>query len=345
MKKVLTLAILLTGLTALTPVSIAQAQDQNITLENIVKLRKQISASAWKAINKQAQTKSNQLIEVNVVTGPKTKTLFKNPKSAIDKVVGTFNDYEAPDKVIIIQFNYLDMKWAQKTILNFFTKEELNRISNGNLNRLFETKCEASRKDCFGSEAIQVSEEQGLIIQGVPKSLPASYVEIQRFSTGQLETHEFFHLMQEKPLFGKDLGVKPRPPVWLIEGSAEWMQNAIVNSNKYSNYLKFIKADSQSLYPAANSKKFWVDLLSVTDNREFNEKYDQWLAYNGGSRVTEILVAIYGPTVVLDLYNEFSNGQGFEAAFENVTGTKFKEAIPILAEALSLNIKDLTTGY
>jgi hypothetical protein len=55
--------------------------------------------------------------------------------------------------------------------------------------------------------------------------------------------------------------------------------------------------------------------------------------------IIESLVSITNPESIMRMYDEFATKIGFEAAFKNVYGIEWSAAIPILTEAVYLNLQ------
>jgi hypothetical protein len=81
-------------------------------------------------------------------------------------------------------------------------------------------------------------------------------------------------------------------------------------------------------------------ILQEATNSSFPSGYEYYLNYNLGSILIESLVAISNPESIMDMYKEIATKVGFAAAFKNVYGIEWSQAIPILSEAVYLNLQD-----
>ena len=141
------------------------------------------------------------------------------------------------------------------------------------------------------------------------------------------------------PALNKPLEQQDYPPVWFVEGSAEWVQNAAINSNNYSKYVEYFKLDCQSACRQL-TKKDITKILTEATNVIWPEGFEYWLNYSFGSVVIESLVSISSPDSIISMYEELATKVGFEKAFKNVYGVEWKEAIPILASAIYANLQE-----
>jgi hypothetical protein len=153
-----------------------------------------------------------------------------------------------------------------------------------------------------------------------------------------LEAHEYFHSFQRIPLLNKPLEQKDYPPVWFVEGSAEWVQNAAINGTNFQKYKNFITADCRSVCTNLTQADI-TKILTESTNSFWPNEYDYFLNYNLGSVIIETLVAITNTESIIAFYDQIAERIGFEAAFKSVYGLAWKEAIPILAEVTFLNLQ------
>jgi hypothetical protein len=186
----------------------------------------------------------------------------------------------------------------------------------------------------MGSKQVTTQSGLNLILQGIPEPRTAHDT---RFSTGMLEAHEYFHSMQRIPMLGKSLGRDDFPRSWIGEGSAEWVQNVVVNNADYESYKRYIKSDCSNSAGGLSESEI-ADFLGAKTNDDAN-KYDQWLNYCLGAYAIESLVAIKDQQSIIDIYNLMSAKTGFESAFSKIYGLEWKSALPMLAKTIYANIR------
>ena len=74
-------------------------------------------------------------------------------------------------------------------------------------------------------------------------------------------------------------------------------------------------------------------------NSFWPKEYEYWLNYALGSLLIESLVSITNPESIMKIYDELAKRIGFAAAFKNIYGIEWSAAIPILSEAVYLNLQ------
>jgi hypothetical protein len=159
-----------------------------------------------------------------------------------------------------------------------------------------------------------------------------------RFYSGMLEAHEYFHSLQRIPTQGIGIQQKDYPPVWFVEGSAEWVQNAAINNRDLKKYRNYFDLDCQATCKKL-SKSDITKILKEATNSNWPKEYEYFLNYALGSLLVESLVSITNPESIMKIYDELATKIGFAAAFKNIYGIEWSAAIPILSEAVYLNLQ------
>jgi len=299
---------------------------------NLYQNRNGIAYAAWKSTAESIAVGKSNIVNVNIYRGPTTVApKYKTPEVALALVSQAFYKYKTPENVHVIQYSIEDIKWAEdkvKSIVNVNDYNQLNGQENG---RLVSSNCEAN--DCFGAKQVSTNSGIAFILQGVPKGSNNDPMVEARFVLGQLEAHEFTHAMQRATVSGQP--TKEWPRVWIVEGSAELAQNLVMSYKSYAEYMKWRKFDSSRLY--GKNSKITAALMTSYLDAKYNSDYwgsvDSYYAYNLGSRIIEIFVALKGPGIMLDLFRE-SALQGFEPAFQSLFGITWAEASPIINKTI-----------
>ena len=302
------------------------------SFSNLYENRNGIAYAAWKATADSIAAGKSNVVNLKIYIGPKTTApKYKTPETAIGLVSQAFSKYKTPENVHVIQYSFQDIKWAEdkvKSIVDTNAYDELNRNENG---RLVDSNC--GKTDCYGAKQVSTNSGIAFVLQGVPKGSNNDPMAKARWELGQLEAHEFTHAMQRATISGQP--TKEWPTSWIMEGSAELAQNLVMSHKSYDEYMKWRKLDSSDLY-GKNTKitpSFMTSYLDLKSNTDYWRSVDSYYAYNLGSRVMEILVALKGPGVMLDLFRE-SALQGFEPAFQSIFGTTWAEASPIINKTI-----------
>jgi len=302
------------------------------SFSNLYENRDGIAYAAWKSTAESIAAGKSNVANLKIYIGPNTTApKYKTPEIAIGLVSQAFSKYRTPENVHVIQYSVDDVKWADdkvKSIIDINDYNNLNRQENG---RLVDSNCGAT--DCYGAKQVSTNSGIAFVLQGVPKVSNYDPMVKARLELGQLEAHEFVHAMQRATTSGQQ--TKEWAVVWIVEGGAELAQNLVMSYKSYEEYMKWRKLDSSQLY--GKNTKITNEFLATYLNAKYNSDYwktvDSYYAYNLGSRVIEIFVALKGPGVMLDLYRE-SALQGFEPAFQSIFGVSWSEASPEIIKTI-----------
>jgi hypothetical protein len=177
-----------------------------------------------------------------------------------------------------------------------------------------------------------------VILQGVENTLNQEFNGKLVFTSGMLEAHEYFHSLQRIPIM--DRGIEAWPHAWFREGSAELVQNLAISFDNFAQYKKFLIDDCYYTCKSMTSAQF-EEFLNTAKEEFVPAKFDSWLNYSLGSHVIEILAAVKGTDVLIDMYEEMGNGLKFDETFAKIFGIAWKDAIPIIAKTIHANLQDL----
>jgi hypothetical protein len=112
-----------------------------------------------------------------------------------------------------------------------------------------------------------------------------------------------------------------------------------LKSNSYKNWMlnRNAKTLKQFNLEFLNSYLEYVPADKVSDNQNSwyvtNQYPDQW-AYDIGSYVCDVLVALKGPNSLLQIYRDYANTNDFNKSFENIYGMPWTAAKPYISEIL-----------
>jgi hypothetical protein len=302
------------------------------SFNNLYENRNGIAYAAWKSTADSIATGKSNIVNLKIYIGPNTTApKYKTPEIAIGLVSKAFSKYKTPENVHVIQYSVQDIKWAEekvKSLIDIASYNELNRNENG---RLVDSNCGVT--DCYGAKQVSTNSGIAFVLQGVPTGNNNDPLGVARWELGQLDAHEFTHAMQRATIAG--LQTKDWPYGWVMEGSAELAQNLVMSYKSYDEYMKWRKLDSQEFY-GKNTKittSFMTTYLGTTGAEDCRNNNEPCYKYNLGSRIMEILVALKGTGVMLDLFRE-SALQGFEPAFQSIFGVTWTEASPIINKTI-----------
>lgn len=300
---------------------------------DLYEYRAGISWAAWSAVSKTVTATSAKPVEFQIFTGPNTKPYYDDYPLVGRLTSQVFPSFPAPKKTVVIRYSYADLAWAEATVRSLVTPAQYENLSRSEGGQLVTSNCRATERNCPGSKQQGIDEHTGLILQGVPNALQPG--ESARMTTGQLEAHEYFHGLQRQTQLGGEGAFRSWSLRWLTEGSAEWAQNAVVNASSYGAYLDFLRTDCEGTCRRMTEADI-VDYLSLAERA--SDKYDQWLSYNLGSRIVEVLVALKGQESVLQLFKGMAAGETFAGVFARTYGTDWNLAMPVIAKAVAANL-------
>ena len=306
---------------------------------DLVANRKGISQAAWIKVNQSIAKNTSKVGTFDIHTGPNTKPYFDDYPKPVALVSKLFPTIKEAASNIVIRYMFKDLAWAEAKVKELLPASEIERLNRDEGGRLLTSNCDSSQKTCFGSKQLTTSNGINLVLQGVPETMyPNALAEKDRFSSGMLEAHEYFHSLQRIPFQGIGVQQKDYPPIWFAEGSAEWVQNAAINNRDLKKYKNYFALDCQAACKKL-SKSDIATILTEATNSYWPNQYDRWLNYALGSLLIESLVSVTNPESILSMYNEMATKIGFAAAFKNVYGIEWSAAIPILSEAVYLNLQ------
>ena len=319
-----------------TPTPTAEPIVLPTSFENLYERRKGISLAAWQKSSDVIKASKNKSGPLEIFTGPNTKPNFDDYPTPVSLVSRLFPARSEPAKTIVIRYKYVDLEWAETTLRSKLTAEEFTQLNNNEGGKAIAGRCDVSSRNCRGAMQQTTMAGLSLIIQGVPneedKNDPTGKL---RFGSGMLEAHEYFHSLQRIPIMDK---TNVWPHAWFREGGAEWVQNMAVNYNDYKTYQDFIVADCSY----SCTKLSEADIVEFLENSKENytpPKFDQFLNYSLSSRFIEALVALKGPDIVIDIYEQMGKRLTFEQGFKNTFGVEWSYALPILAKTIYANLK------
>jgi hypothetical protein len=301
---------------------------ENLSFVNLIENNSNISYTAWKRSSDVIKPSTSKAGALTILTGPKTHPYFENTAYAISQVSRMFPSKDEAKEILWIRYAFSDLKWAESTAKEKLSGADYDQISRNQGGSLAGSNCDIGSGNCRGSYQQTGPSGIALIMQGVenpPTSDPL------RMTTGLVEAHEYFHSLQRIPIMNKGISVWPH--AWWREGGAEWVQNAAINFNNYASYKKFTKDDC-AWSCASLSESEIAEFLKTAKDNYLPSSFDQFLNYTLGSHVIEILVAIKGPDVLIDMYAEMGRGQSFDDSFKNLFGTSWDDAIPVLAKSI-----------
>ena len=307
------------------PIPVVKYPDAPTSFDDLIANYEGISYAAWSKSNAAIMASKDVALPFKTLTGANTTLSFKNPASAFDLVSRLYSGYKSASDITVLTFSYDDRDWAQEQMKTLQPKSTWQWITF--------TAC-ATRPTCDGGGVFSDDKASALVVltTGVARGGQGP---------GALEAHEYTHAIQQNQL--RRASIWPLttdwPPTWYIEGQALFAENASIYHQSFDAYLRNRRASSQDLInrPAINSA--WIqEFFVVNQTQAWFNNYESWRQYDLGARLVEVLTAIKGPASTMEMWKLMGAGQTFNAAFENVYGTSFDKALPIISKAIALDL-------
>ena len=309
--------------------------------DNLFERRSAIPYTAWKSTAESMKNGTSTIKNFSVFLGPNTNSpKYKTPKIAYGLVSQAFYKYKTPENIVVIQYSKSDIGWAENKVREFVTESQYNELNRNEEGKLVSSNCQEN--DCYGAKQVSVRAKNGVafVLQGVAYKSNNDPLAVARWELGQLDAHEFFHALQRSNI--EEMQLKDWPTSWIVEGGAALVQNLVMSHNSYSEYMKWRKLDSKDFYGknSAITTKFMESFLDLKNNKDYWRSVNNYYAYNLGSRIMEIFVALKGPGVLLDIHKETALN-GYDAAFESIFGLPWSKASPIITATI---VESFQTG-
>lgn len=307
--------ILLATFTLIPNVSASPRKLPDKSLQQFAKNVNLIYPLVWQKTNAAVSNSPKSSSKLEIVLGPDSKIYSRNIGKAFALTMKVFHEIELPTKTIMLVTTGKDSEWANKKYLEVMgDKANLNYIGYGH----------GPDGSAVTIKRIDPENRNLAIDPNVPN--------------GGTDAHGFTHVLQWYQLgFGESdhLGV----PRWILEGSADFMQMYYLKRGDYKNWL--LNRNAQSL--KQHSLKFLNEYLTYVPQAEAPENENQWYitnqyptqwAYEIGSYVCDVLVALKGPSSLIQIYRDYVETKNFDESFENIYGMPWSEAKPYVAQIL-----------
>lgn len=313
--------------------------------DDIYEKRDGIAYKAWKSVHAVISKSPSNLGTIKKYQGPNSVLTFEDIDGAFDLVSRAFPGVAAVPQTNVFIYNYGDRTWADTNFRQIYQNED-ERFNRHSMNSVLEN-CQDQRQVCWAM-AFTDSRLNGVVLLGVvekgsPIDIAQTYSEYSRSTLGLTVAHEYFHVLQRREIGDKWFQRDFTPPSWFHEGTAVFVENAVMNHLSFDKYMRFRLADSKLAYPGCkdvSSGCFTVDEETLKKFFSLSNYENNWnvfpygMKYEVSARIAEILVAIKGHESILNLYKEMAKSQTFSVAFEKVYGISYEKATPIITRIL-----------
>lgn len=312
---------------------------------DLYEMRDGIPYAAWEAVGRTMSQSNSKAGKLVVYEGPNSTPAFTDLSQVMDLVSRAFPTAKEVENVNAFVYNFTDRFWANE-VYQRIHRDESERFRFASGNAVLEN-CQVQREVCWAM-AFTDSKSNGVMLLGViekgsREQLNQTYSEYSRSDLGLVVAHEYFHTIQRRILGDNWFEMQYTPPIWFNEGSAVFVENAVMNHQSFNRYMQFRLVDSKLAYPGCaevGGGCFTVDsetlsrFFSLTNYQSNWNNFPYGMKYEVSARIIEILVALKGPKSLIDLYDQMAQRRTFEVAFERVYGIPYAEATPIITRIL-----------
>ena len=287
-----------------------------------------VTLAAWTKSKAKVETSTATVGIVTTIIGPNSTLDNTNPRAGIDLAFRLYAGFSQVAHLYLIYYGYQDIDWAQAQYAALQSDLPTGNTAARN-------NCQ-TEDTCWGASSWLNAAGDGIILSAVS---PRGKLDLNHTS-GTLEAHEYTHTIQQFQMYGTpyNYGNLPR---WLLEGGAEFSQAASVYYSSYDSYLAERQRDTGELVHNATYNEAWFSAYlgpSTSPSWAPWETYPQWRTYDVGFLVSEILAAIKGPDVIMQMYKDVAGGKSFETVFAETFGMTWADAVPILSKALAKEV-------
>ena len=307
--------------------------------------RMSLSTYAWNSILSTVNKNESKLPNVEIFTGPNTTPLSTTVKEDLALISRALPSSVQPTKIRIIYYSYKDLDWGTNKAKELMTVkgwDEAFATHGGPL-----VKCN-NPANCTDGDAYATDDGVAYLAVGLPDNPDANTVSF--FKRSALEMTEYYHVLQEiyyqkNHSIGKNVGgLQPanKPPLWMaLAGEAIARMIYYTKSADGSNYKNEIAGNLH--YGASSFPNF--SETAIRDYLKIENVSSAWrdITWNHpttqqanvlGLEVMNILVAIKGPSVLLDFYENMSQGKDFATTFYLLFGNTWTQAEPFISKII-----------
>ncbi len=327
-----------------TPTPTASGPAVPTSFADLWEKRAGISYATWLSANAAMSKNPSTLPPVEIFRGPNTPIYFTDAKliSALEDVTKLYAGAPMPKKIQVFVYSRADLEWgiAKAKSEMGIEYENANLAHGGPM-----IKCNVAG-DCDDGDAFVGSNKVAYMAAGLSSKPDANT--LARYESVSTETCEFYHSLQDyfyelNGTMQKNVGgLNPpnKPPHWLNIGG----------ENMTSAFVRF-KGDYEGFRKQMAGSTGWVNSQGI----DFNSKWiDDYLSISNlnnmwsnnrfgapstnaaimGQYLSDILVSLKGPSVLLEFHKQMSAGATFEKVFQNVYGITWTDAAPTISRVI-----------
>jgi hypothetical protein len=227
------------------------------------------------------------------------------------------------------------VKWAQSKFEELFADptllREIQSPNRGGPNQALGI-CPSPER-CHSSSPNTNRKGESIILVGYTPTR----LNILNETNGDLQSHEYTHVVQQlqfvkSPREMEGLAsLKQYVPWWLVEGGADFGGIVSTHYGSFSEYSQVRLRDVNAV--PRNDADWFANFINPVSNQE----WIPWRGeiYNVGFVITEMFTALKGPEAQMEIVRQIAQGKSMDEAFENIFGTPWKAAVPIIARTIA----------
>lgn len=292
---------------------------------------------AWKKSKDKIESSKRTFVDFQNIIAPNSGILNKNPVVAFDATSRLFSDFAQPSKFYSISYSYDDLNWAQSKFEELFSDPELLReIQSPNRGGPNQARniCPSPER-CHSSSPNTNRAGVSIILVGYTPTRTNYLTE----TNGDLQSHEYTHVVQKQQFVKSPremnglASLKQYVPWWLVEGGADFGGIASTHPDSFPRYSD---ARLRNVNNVPRRDAAWYEnFINPASNQEWIPLGPTGEIYTVGFVITEMFTALKGPGAQMEIVRQIAQGKSMDEAFENVFGTPWKTAIPIIARVIA----------
>lgn len=298
------------------------------TWDNLEERASGVSYAAWMKASEAIAGGVAKAPAPAILDGANVVVTNQTPETAIRLVSRLFSSTKEPSRLTLLRYGHGDVAWAQELWTSNF------RGQGSAVEEEVRGTCRTT-STCWGGTARRNGADHWIALATMEANKISS-----RHTSGAREAHEYTHsiqLTQFENAGSRNFSLLPR---WMIEGSATWVQAAVLGSTNYDAYMKERASQiSGLLYGTTWLSTFLAPIDSGWSPWNiYDGTPNSWRVYDVGLLATEILVALRGPAAMMQLFTDVASGQSFGEAFAARFGTSWGDVYPIIARTIAKQI-------
>ena len=312
------------------------------SIADLYEKRKGIAYAVWSKFNSAVEQKEPTLPVIEIHRGPNTPTYVKDPNFFFKQVVQLFPDVALPKKIVVFYWNQKDLNAVTSMALSIMGAENIKKNVDETTGPFI--RCNNATNCEVGGALIGFD---GTAYLGI--GLPDTQAEAESSGGGNggVEKVEFYHALQlynyhtnSLPILsqGQNLQSAYLPPFWLNIGGENLVSNGLANAKSYerSRQMSGYKNWADQVVPGFNQD--WINEYLDIKNVNTRWKDSGYLSFRPhvlmGSYLSEIFMAVKGPSVLLDFHEQMSKKASFTDVFQKIFGVSWEQAKPELAKVI-----------